>query len=138
MRRKGSPFVTPETNNANRKRNTRQPSARAVEPALPVHLALNGLAIQVFLSLNHDKVFILLCGRVPDKGEVGNVADDSRGPVLEAEVTVEPVINTVGTDCRKCPQPDHVWVSAARRGQAPCETEAAVGQEGEAQCISAG
>jgi hypothetical protein len=53
-------------------------------------------------------------------------------------VTVEPVINTVSTDCRECTQPDHVWVSAARRGEAPRETEAAIGQEGEAQGISAG
>lgn len=60
-REEKSPLVTPKTNNADRKCNTRQPSARLVEPALPVHLALNGFAVHVVLGLNHNKVFILAC-----------------------------------------------------------------------------
>src|SRR5213076_1445874 len=85
--------VPPQPNNTNRKRNTRQPSARPVQTALALHLPLNSLTIQITLSLDNDKILVLLRSRVPDQREMRDVADDGGGPVLEAQVAVEPEVN---------------------------------------------
>lgn len=94
--------VSPQANNSDGKRNAGQPRARPVQTALALHLPLDSFTIHITLSLYNDKVLVPLGSRVPDQGEMRDVADDSGDPVLEAEVTVKPEVNAVGSDRGEC------------------------------------
>ena len=66
-----------------------------------------------------------------------HIPDDRGDPSLQTEVAVEPEVYAVRTNGGECPQPDHVGVAAARGRETPCEAEAGVCQEREAEGVAA-
>ena len=122
-------LIPPQTDNAHRESDHRQPGPSALHAALAVHLALDTLSIDILFGLHDDK--ILIPGSTGlGQAETGAVLNRGQGPVLQTQVAVEPEIQAVGGKRRDEANPDEIGVLSSRRRDAEGKEEAGVHDAG--------
>lgn len=130
-------FVTPEPNNAHGQRHARETGPGPLHPALLIHFFLDTLAIHFLLSLHHHEILVFLgCGLAP-RAETGCILNEVPRPDLESILSVEPVIDAVGSDDGGETHPDEIGMLSMLGRDGVSEQKASVGEVGETQTVFA-
>ena len=107
--------ISPDPDNSRSQCNAREPSPCLLSKSFPIHLPLNTLPIDIILSLDHDKILVLLVRASFFTGKTGgqsSVLDQLDEPSRKPKLSVRPVISTVRANKWRNGHPNQIWVFA--------------------------